>query len=226
MGILIAILVMGAWGAHLYYILTGVDVALDNPWMYVHLLIQTYLYTGLFITGHDAMHGTVSKSRKVNDVVGFLSALLFAGLSYGKLKKNHGRHHKYPATEKDPDYFVKSQNFWLWWGMFVWRYLTVTQILIMAGIYNLLKYVGGIAEPSIVVFWIAPAILGTLQLFFFGTYLPHRQSHTDQMQPHKARTQKKNHLWAMISCYFFGYHYEHHDAPHTPWWKLYKSKQT
>jgi beta-carotene ketolase (CrtW type) len=28
----------------------------------------------------------------------------------------------------------------------------------------------------------------------------------------------------MLSCYFFGYHYEHHESPQTPWWKLYQIK--
>jgi beta-carotene ketolase (CrtW type) len=28
----------------------------------------------------------------------------------------------------------------------------------------------------------------------------------------------------MISCYFFGYHFEHHESPQTPWWRLYQSK--
>lgn len=73
-------------------------------------------------------------------------------------------------------------------------------------------------------FWVVPVFLGTLQLFFFGTYLPHRKPHNENMEPHKARTQRKNHLGAMISCYFFGYHFEHHDTPHQPWWKLYRSK--
>jgi beta-carotene ketolase (CrtW type) len=44
------------------------------------------------------------------------------------------------------------------------------------------------------------------------------------MGPHKARTQKKNHFWAMLSCYFFGYHREHHEDPHIAWWQLYKVK--
>jgi len=225
MGIFIAIAVMAAWAAHLWYILTAVEVAPDNPWMYAHLIVQAYFYTGLFITGHDAMHGVVApKNKTVNEIIGHVAVFLFAGLSYKRLKVNHGKHHKYPATEKDPDYYVKSQNFWRWWAIFMWRYMTVSQIVIMALVYNALKYLGGVAEQAIVVFWIVPALLGTLQLFFFGTYLPHRLPHNTSMNPYRARTQPKNHLWAMISCYFFGYHYEHHDAPHTPWWQLYKTK--
>jgi beta-carotene ketolase (CrtW type) len=199
-----------------------VNVDFTNPVFYLHILLQGYLYTGLFITAHDAMHGTVSKNKFINKSIGSISTLLFAGLSYNKLIKNHFKHHKNPGEEEDPDFYTKSQNFFIWWGTFLWRYTTITQLIIMAVAFNLLKI--WFDEVSIIVFWIVPAFLGTFQLFFFGTYLPHKYPHTENMQPHKARTQKRNHLWAMLSCYFFGYHFEHHESPGTPWWKLYKMK--
>ena len=225
MGVFFAILIISVWGGHLAYILTSLDVSLSNPWMYLHIAVQAYFYTGLFITGHDAMHGTVSANRRVNEFLGALAVFLFAGMSYKRLKKNHGKHHKYVATENDPDYYTGNQNFFVWWATFMWRYLTIMQILIMAALYNIFVWVLNIPEPNVIAFWIVPAILGTLQLFYVGTFLPHQRPHDEYMQPHKARTQKKNHLWAMLSCYFFGYHYEHHESPRTPWWQLYKSKQ-
>ena len=69
-----------------------------------------------------------------------------------------------------------------------------------------------------------PGILATGQLFYFGTYLPHRGSHSKENK-HKSRSQKLNHAWAFVTCYFFGYHYEHHASPATPWWKLYQKKE-
>jgi beta-carotene ketolase (CrtW type) len=42
---------------------------------------------------------------------------------------------------------------------------------------------------------------------------------------HHSRSQSKNHFWALVSCYFFGYHFEHHDSPGTPWWLLWKVKE-
>ena len=222
MGVVIALTIMGLWGGHLFYIISFVEVSWQSPWMYLHMLIQAYLYTGLFITGHDAMHRTVSNIKWLNNSIGYIAVFLFAGMYYPRLIKNHWEHHKYPGSEKDPDYYVKSRNFWVWWFMFMVRYTTFWQILAMAIMFNLLKL--QFAVPSLVVFWIIPAFLGTFQLFYFGTFLPHRQPHTSEMGKHKARTLKKNHLWAMLSCYFFGYHYEHHAAPGTPWWRLYKAK--
>jgi beta-carotene ketolase (CrtW type) len=222
MGIVIALSIIFIWISHLTYILTFVNVDFTSPLFYLHLLFQTYLYTGLFITGHDAMHQTVSRNKKLNRAIGTIAAFLYAGLSYRKLIVNHFKHHKNPGSEDDPDFNVKSQNFFVWWGSFMLRYATVIQILIMAIAFNLLKI--WIPEKSLWFFWVIPALLSSLQLFFFGTYLPHRKPHDHNMEPHKARTQKKNHLWAMVSCYFFGYHFEHHDAPDTPWWQLYKTK--
>jgi beta-carotene ketolase (CrtW type) len=222
MGLLIAITVILAWIGHLAYTLLYVPADFSSVWFYLHILIQGYLFTGLFITGHDAMHGTVSENRTVNQIVGWIASLLFAGLLYNKLIKNHGLHHMYPATEKDPDFYVKSQNFFRWFFVFMYRYVTVWQILIMAAAYNILLI--WFDDKNLIFFWIIPAFMGTLQMFYFGVWVPHRFPHGQDMKPYNARTQKKNHLWAMLSCYFFGYHYEHHHSPRTPWWKLYKTK--
>ena len=224
MGLIIAILIFGLWGGHLAYTVTSLEVAWSNPWMYVHILIQAYLYTGLFITGHDAMHRSVSRISRINNFIGYASTFLFAGMSYKRLIKNHWEHHKFPGTEKDPDFNVKSQNFFVWWARFMIRYTTIWQILTMAVLFNAGKYLLGLPDNSLVVFWIVPAFLATLQLFYFGTFVPHRRPHSEKMGKHRARTLKRNHIWAMVSCYFFGYHLEHHVAPGIPWWRLYQVK--
>jgi len=222
MGLAVALIIIGIWGGHLYYILSFVDISVANPWMYIHILIQAYLYTGLFITGHDAMHRSVSKIKWLNNAVGYLSVFLFAGMSYRRLIRNHWDHHRYPGTDKDPDFYARSQNFFAWWFMFMVRYTTVIQLVTMAVLFNLLKLKFDVAP--LIVYWIVPAFLGTFQLFYFGTFVPHRKPHTEKMGKHRARTLRRNHLWAMISCYFFGYHFEHHAYPGVPWWRLYSVK--
>jgi len=223
MGIIIALTVIIFWAFHLVFMLEFLPTEFHSFWMYFHILVQGYLYTGLFITSHDAMHGTISQNKQINNLIGKISAFLFAALSYKKLKVNHKLHHKYPGTENDPDFNVHSQNFFLWWLSFLFRYATIIQIITMGLIFNLLKI--RYSEISIWLYLVIPSFLGSLQLFYFGTYLQHRIPHTDLMKPHNARTQKKNHFWAMISCYFFGYHFEHHDSPHIPWWKLFQVKK-
>lgn len=224
MGIVVAFVVLIFWAANLFFSLNFVEIGWSSPFMYVFFLVQTYLYTGLFITGHDAMHGTIAPgNKKLNDVLGFVVVTLYAGMSYRNLKTQHKLHHDFPASAKDPDYSTDNQHFLVWWFRFMLKYLTIIQIVIMAVAFNVLKL--WFTDAQIIIFWVAPAILSTFQLFYFGTFLPHRRPHKAEMTEHKARTQKKNHWWAMISCYFFGYHLEHHLYPHIPWWQLYKTKQ-
>lgn len=222
MGIFISIIIIITWLVHLIYSIMYVEVDIGNPLLYIHILLQGYLFTGLFITAHDAMHRTVSRNVRVNNAIGRTSAFLFAGFSYKKLLRNHHLHHKHPCTEEDPDYCTKSQNFLIWFFTFFFRYITITQIIIIAIIFNLLSLING--ETPVWFYFVIPSFIGTFQLFYFGTYLTHRKPHTPEMMPYHARTLKKNHFLAMLTCYFFGYHYEHHSKPYIQWWQLYKTK--
>lgn len=223
MGIIISLLILIGWGFHLIYILLYQPLDPGDLWFWIHFLVQTWLFTGLFITGHDSMHGTISRNRAINNFLGFIATTLYAGLWYPKLKKKHYQHHLYVGTQEDPDYKTGNQNFFVWWYHFMKHYLTIWQLLIMAVYFNigLLFF----SELKLIVLWIVPSVLSTIQLFYFGTYLPHRLPHTTEMEPHKARSQSRNHLWALLSCYFFGYHFEHHESPKTPWWMLYRIKR-
>ncbi len=224
MGLLLASTIIGLWCFHLVWTLRFVDVLPTSLWTYVHVLVQAYLSTGLFITAHDAIHGTVLPSKKGNQIVGTIASFLFAGLSYSRLERNHWRHHNNPAHDAaDPDYHP-SNTFIVWFGSFMLRYSTIWQFLVMGLAYNGLSLLLHIPESRLWVFWIVPLFLAAFQLFMVGTYWPHRKPHSQDM-PHNARSMKKNHLLAMVACYFFGYHTEHHLSPRTPWWLLWKVKE-
>jgi beta-carotene ketolase (CrtW type) len=217
-GVIIALGVIFLWFASLVLLLLT-ELNWSNPLTYIGILVQTHLYTGLFITAHDAMHGIVSSNKKLNHGIGWIAALLFSYNFYWKLFPKHHEHHRYVATDKDPDYHP-SGNFFIWYFSFIRQYVSVWQILLMAGTFNILKLF--LPTDNLIVFWMLPAILSTLQLFYFGTYLPHMGESNNK---HHSKTQSKNHIWAFISCYFFGYHYEHHDSPGTPWWRLWQIKE-
>lgn len=225
MGIFIALILIALWSGHLVYCFSVENFGWTTPLAYLHLLVQSYLTTGLFITAHDAMHGTVSRNRFLNDGIGRLSCVLFAGFSYGRLRVNHHKHHAAPTSETDPDFYIASQSFWRWLTAFALRYATLTQLVIMAATYNVFQHLLGVPEERIWMFWMLPSLLGTLQLFYFGTYVPHKLPHRTDAAPYFARSLQMNHAWAMISCYFFGYHLEHHRSPHSPWWMLWKVKE-
>ena len=182
-GVLIALGVLGAWGGHLLWLLWGAHgLTPGSPVTWLHIALQAWLSTGLFITGHDAMHGTVSRVRWVNEAVGTLACFLFAGLSYRRLVVNHRAHHTDPTGPDDPDFSTHSQSFGPWFFTFMKRYTTWPQILVMALKFNLLMFLG-VGQTRIWGFWVLPSVLGTLQLFYFGTYLPHRRPDTPDMAP-------------------------------------------
>ncbi|MBC7744489.1 MAG: fatty acid desaturase [Flavobacterium sp.] len=215
-GVLIAVIIIVCWSVSLSFLIIY-RVRFQDPFIYLFIVLQMFLYTGLFITAHDSMHGTVSPHKTLNNVIGQICTALFAAFLYKNLYKKHHDHHRHVHTEIDPDYH--NGNFWSWYFKFMREYITWQQILIMAILFNILKI--WFAEVNLLLFWVLPSLLSTLQLFYFGTWLPH---HGEPENVHQSRTQKRNHVLAFLSCYFFGYHFEHHDSPGTPWWKLWTLK--
>jgi beta-carotene/zeaxanthin 4-ketolase len=216
-GIWIASLIVLLWGVSLFALLSWNFSG--RPWLVVPaILLQMHLYTGLFITAHDAMHRTVSPDLRINNAIGTICTALYAAFSFRQLLAKHHDHHRHVHSEQDPDYH--DGNFFSWYFRFMLRYLTLKQLLIMAILFNILKI--WFSEISLLLFWVIPSLLSTLQLFYFGTWQPHHGEHNNH---HHSRSQRKNHVVAFVSCYFFGYHYEHHDSPATPWWKLWAKKQ-
>ncbi|OCX51301.1 fatty acid desaturase [Mucilaginibacter sp. PPCGB 2223] len=215
-GIVIALIILVGWLTSTILLMHW-QVNFTNPLLYFFVLLQMHLYTGLFITAHDAMHGTISSNRTINNGIGYSVTFLYAAFWYPKLYKKHHRHHKHVHTGDDPDYH--QGGFVTWYISFIRNYLAIWQVVLMAILFNVLKI--WIPQLNLILFWVVPSLLSTVQLFYFGTYLPHKGEHSNQ---HQSGSQHKNHLAAFLSCYFFGYHYEHHDSPGTPWWLLWKIK--
>ncbi|MBN1448914.1 MAG: fatty acid desaturase [Bacteroidetes bacterium] len=221
-GLLVAGVVIAAWVGALVYSLT-LDLSAAH-WVLIPLfmLLNTFLYTGLFITAHDAMHGTVApKHQALNRAIGRTVTLLYALFSFDMLLKKHREHHRHPAGEGDPDFHDGEHGGFLrWYVHFFFTYVTWKQILGMAIVYNVLLHLAGVANLNLILFWALPAILSTSQLFYFGTYLPHREPPGGYEEPHRARSNDYGVALSFLTCYHFGYHYEHHAWPYVPWWNL------
>ncbi|RKR85338.1 beta-carotene ketolase (CrtW type) [Mucilaginibacter gracilis] len=215
-GTLIALLVLSCWLTSTILLMQW-HINWANPLLYVFVLLQMHLYTGLFITAHDAMHGTISANKTINNSLGYLATFFYAAFWYPQLYTKHHKHHSHVHTGDDPDYH--QGNFITWYFTFIRNYLSIWQIVVMAVLFNGLKI--WIPQTNLLLFWVAPSLLSTLQLFYFGTYLPHKGEHSNK---HQSSSLPKNHILAFFTCYFFGYHYEHHDSPGTPWWLLWKLK--
>ena len=80
-------------------------VLLGRSWY--QLLIAAFLavaFTQVAFLGHDAGHRQIFRTRKANDLLGFVHGNLLVGLSFGWWIDKHNRHHAHPNTEgADPD---------------------------------------------------------------------------------------------------------------------------
>lgn len=219
---LIALVIVGVWATSLTLLLL-VDVSkLNFVTILLALLWQTFLYAGLFITAHDAMHGVAFPAdSKINHLIGTTCLVLYGCLPYKQLLKKHWNHHHRPASETDPDFHDgKHKNFFAWYFHFMKGYFSWKQIIALMIIYNLIHYFLHIPEDNLNYFWVIPSLLSSVQLFYFGTFQPHKEPEGGYIEPHRARTISSPIWWSFITCYHFGYHEEHHEYPNVAWWQL------
>lgn len=223
-GLAIAAALIAAWlSIHVYGIFFWHWTAASVPLAILLIAVQTWLSTGLFIVAHDAMHGTLAPGRpRLNRMVGTTCLALYASLSFRALLPKHMAHHRHVGSANDPDFNADDPSRILpWFLRFFVGYYTHAQIVritVMALVYI---FAFGAPLGNIVVFWAIPALLALVQLFVFGTYLPHR--HEDEPFPddHRARSTTLSPALSLLSCFHFGgYHHEHHLYPGTPWWQL------
>lgn len=221
-GLLLASLIIFAWLA--LHIAGVFLIRLEgSSWAVAPLLVAVicWLNVGMFIVAHDAMHGSLAPGRaNVNRAFGRLALLLYAGFWYDRLVVDHMAHHREPGSAGDPDFSVDHPDrFWPWYLAFFRHYFGWRQLLFLTCV--TLAYLAlGASYLNILLFWALPAILSSLQLFYFGTYLPHRREEQPFADRHNARTNQYSWIASLLSCFHFGYHHEHHLSPHVPWWRL------
>lgn len=225
-GLLVAWSIVSLWVGSLVF-LASVDIA---QWLPLYLLPailgQTFIQTGLFIVAHDAIHGVLSpNNRRLNDGIGQLTLTLYALLPYKKLSLNHWQHHRHPGQVSDPDFHdgIHSDVF-SWYLNFMKGYLDMKQRVVllmgMSLVFFVLHFGLHIPVANLFLFWVLPIALSFIQLFFFGTYLPHRSPRAESSDSHHAISSNYPLILSFLTCYHFGYHWEHHEYPFLPWYKL------
>jgi len=220
-GLIYAALVVGGWAiVHIYSVFFH---SLSAPlWQSVGLiLLQCWLYAGMFIVAHDTMHGSlVPGNEPANARIGKAIMFVYAGFDWSYMRKAHHAHHDNPGTEDDPDFNARNpKSFWPWYVKFFREYFGLRQLLILVGFTLAYIFLFGASYLNTIVMWAVPAILSSVQLFYFGTYLTHRHAE-DFPDHHNARTNDYPKWLSLLTCFHFGYHHEHHLYPHEPWWRL------
>ena len=222
-GVAIALLIITIWAISFWFLMNSVLVKqISLGWIGVMILWQTFLCTGLFITAHDAMHGTtLPKHHQINNLIGSFALLLYGFFSYDQLLKKHLQHHQAPASESDPDFHDGThKNAIAWYICFMQRYWSWWRLAILLIAYASMHSFLNIAYANLILFSAVPAILSSVQVFYFGTFLPHREPIDGYQNPSRAQSIYRPLLWSFLTCYHFGYHQEHHLQPNLPWWKL------
>lgn len=228
-GLALALAIAGSWlGIHAYGMFVF-EISWSNwPFALMLAAVQCWLSVGVFIVCHDAMHGTLAPGRpKLNAAIGAVLLALYAGFAWKQMRDAHFTHHKLSGRAGDPDFDEHHpDNFWRWYGTFFRRYFGWRSILFVHTVVGIYWLVLAIPMVQIVLLYGLPALASSLQLFYFGTYRPHchreGQPFADR---HNARSNDFSTLASLATCFHFGYHLEHHRAPHVPWWALPAAKR-
>ena len=223
-GLVLAVVIAGSWLALHFYAMFVFELNLATlPTALVLAVLQCWLSVGVFIVSHDAIHGSLAPGRaRLNAAVGAVLLFLYAGFRWGFVSKAHHTHHALSGHAGDPDFDEHHPTrFWPWYATFFRRYFGWQSLLfvhVVVGIY----WIGfGVPMAQIVLLYGAPAIASSFQLFYFGTYRPHRHRPGEVFaDPHNARTDNFGTLTSLMTCFHFGYHLEHHHRPDVPWWAL------
>lgn len=222
-GLTLCALVVGSWLAlHVAAVFFLPVTAETAPLVPVVMLVQVWLSVGVFIVAHDAMHGSLAPGRpRLNTAIGSVILLLYAGFAWRKVRAAHMDHHRAPGTEADPDFYAGNpEDFWPWYRTFFTRYFGLGSIAFVSTVVTVWWLALGADPVNLVLFYGVPALGSSLQLFYFGTYLPHRHEEEGFKDAHNARTQDYPWLLSLLTCFHFGYHHEHHLKPGVPWWAL------
>lgn len=223
-GLYHAIIIIVCWAMCLYTCLYQLDI--NTPIM-VHILIfptMALLYTGLFITGHDAMHGVICRNVKLNDGIGYVTMFLYACFSFKTMRDKHMSHHQHTCSiEQDPDYHGGNSNIYVWFFKFMTTYITIEQIIYLYIVGHLLN------APMIntVVYMAGAGLVSSFQLFYFGTFLPHKpETHINTRNQIISRTSvASSRLESFLKCFHFDCHMEHHNHPNIPWFDLWDTHE-
>lgn len=224
-GLAFTLLTLTAWMTSTVSLLVC-DVAALPGWFVIGaILIRTHLQTGLFIAGHDSMHGVLwPECRSCNRLLGSLLLIFYAGLPFEVCLRNHRLHHQQTATDRDPDFQVNPRAGLLqWYFRFMAGYLRPRQmaslLFFWAVLWVFACLLGTSGWINVLLFCSLPLLLSSFQLFLFGTYFPHRCQ-----RPPLCKNQPDSldlPAWlSLIACFHFGYHREHHDQPTLPWFAL------
>ena len=223
-GLLLAALISGSWIAiHIYGLFVFELTWASLPVALALAAVQCWLSVGVFIVCHDAMHGSLAPGRdRLNAAIGAFLLFLYAGFRWGTIRDAHHTHHALAGHAGDPDFDEHNPDRFLgWYATFFKRYFGWQSLVFVHTVVGIYWLALDVPMVQIVLLYGAPALLSSLQLFYFGTWRPHcHREGAPFADHHNARSDAFGTLASLATCFHFGYHLEHHHRPDVPWWAL------
>ncbi len=226
-GLALGAAIAGGWlGLHAYAMFVFELTWSNWPFALALAAVQCWLSVGVFIVCHDAMHGSLMPGRpRYNATIGAVLLALYAGFGWKQLRDAHFAHHKLAGRAGDPDFDEHHpDDFMRWYATFFRRYFGWRSILYVHTVVGIYWLVIGVPMAQIVLLYGLPALASSLQLFYFGTFRPHRHRAGEDAASfadrHNTRSDEFGTLLSLATCFHFGYHLEHHRRPDVPWWAL------
>lgn len=215
---------------------------------FVSFLLHIACCCAQFVVVHDAIHGSISTNKTINNSIGWISQIWMGPFTnfYG-FKYVHKQHHSYTnEPERDPDYWtshnVGATNV-IWW-MFIdvsyWRHY-IPQVIpgfskrpnnetVIVWVYHICIILGLICAYYYNVFdilwwnWLLPSRISKFILTFAVDYLPHYEIRITCRENKYATAHPPSSglllrpILTIIMCYQ-NYHVAHHANPRLPFWK-------
>lgn len=205
----------------------------SEPWIYaVTWLVIGNRQHALAILGHDGGHKLICKSRWLNDSLTYLFCFgpLFA--SMGPYRNFHFAHHRHLGSDQDPELLLAPKNLAPLTALSVIRSFCLD--LLGAGLPELIAFANFLKPISWIPFawWAAFAALMLGIGYWDGLLLFAVSIGTSYWAWFRCRTYtehygikgtsiiKPNLLVRLICPHNTWAHYEHHERPSTPFWKL------
>ncbi|WP_379920701.1 fatty acid desaturase [Erythrobacter sp. R86502] len=231
-GAALALAIAGSWLAIHAWGMFVFEISWTNwPLALAVAVVQCWLSVGVFIVCHDAMHGSLVPGQpRINAAIGAVLLALYAGFAWRQLRDAHFAHHKLAGSAGDPDFDEHHpDSFRHWYATFFRRYFGWRSLLFVHTVVGFYWLVLDIAMVQIVLLYGLPALGSSLQLFYFGTFRPHRHIEGEDAagfaDRHNTRSEEFGVLASLATCFHFGYHLEHHRRPDVPWWALPRARR-
>jgi fatty acid desaturase len=176
---------MGTWSA-------GIVLGVTRTAPIAAFFLVTVGAYAVFTALHEATHRAVARSRWINEVVGRLASIPFAG-AFVVARHFHLEHHKHTnETDLDPDHWSGRGPWWMlplrWLTQDLRYYFLYARVLrsrpqrerieaianatLMAGVVALLVATGHGRDALL--YWLLPARIAIAFLAFGFDWLPHR----------------------------------------------------